>query len=138
MSKIIIAGSSRTGKSVLANELKRKLGIKLISTDSYINSFSWSDTPEAIINDIKDLDSYILEGIQCGRVIRTAEKLGIDLGYDTVYCLFSEWSELNKGQLTQKKGCQTIWKDCVPILNAAGIDCIYEIPEKSLKAIDSW
>ncbi len=123
--KIVIAGGPRTGKSTFATRLNKELNIPIVSTDNYI-ACGWSEAPHEIINDIKDLDNYILEGVNCGRVIRKLNEKGLDICFDKVYYLGEPVVKYEKkGQESLAKGCKTVWLDVIPILDALEIDVIY-------------
>lgn len=126
--KIIIAGGPRTSKSTFAKELNKKLNIPIVSTDDYI-ACGWSEAPHEIIDAIKDLPSYILEGVNAGRTIRKMVEKNIELDFDRVYYLEEPVIEYDKkGQMSLAKGCKTVWLDVIPSLDSAGIEVIYGLP----------
>lgn len=74
MKKIAIVGAPRAGKTTLAKKLAKELGIPLIHTDDLIGKVSFKDADKELLNQVKDLDSYIVEGVQVSRMLRTSNK----------------------------------------------------------------
>lgn len=126
MSKIILAGGPKSGKSTLGRKLSAELGIPLVSTDDYIEC-GWSEAPHEIILKIKDMPSYILEGVNSGRTIRKMAEKDMKLDFDRVIYLDEPRIELNKGQAALRKGCVTVWQDVRKLLDEAGIDVEYGV-----------
>lgn len=98
--KVVIAGVPRSGKTTLSRTVNDR---PVFSTDSYRES--WEDAPHTIMDAIKDLDSYLLEGIQVGRCLRKGLKP------DVVIWMQYPKIELKPGQKTMAKGCMKIFND---------------------------
>lgn len=67
---IAITGYPKAGKSTVGGVLAVRTGKELISTDQYIDSFSFSDTPSGIIEAISDKKDYIIEGVAVARMLK--------------------------------------------------------------------
>lgn len=136
--RIWVSGYSGASKTTFSKEIAHTLKLEHIKCDDFINKSNWAEMPLIIIDYIKDRDNYILDGIVCGRICRKVNELGLDIRPTEYYFLTDLFRETTVKQNSLNKGLLTIHKQVEPILADWGIDCIYEIPEKSLKAVDSW
>lgn len=81
MTCIAIMGWPRTGKTTYATALAKRTGLPLISTgkrsealDIYTKFFidlEWEEVPRVVRSELKKYTSWILEGTQSARVIRS-------------------------------------------------------------------
>lgn len=74
MKKIAIVGRPKAGKTTFAKKLAAELGIPLIHTDDLIGQVAFSEADKELLKQVKDLDAYIVEGVQVARMLRTANK----------------------------------------------------------------
>lgn len=142
--RVFICGTARSGKTLLGERIAKKLGVAHFDTDDWISKCEWGSVPLTILADIKIAKNYVLSGIQCGRVIRKIYELGLDSSMrpTRVIYLTKPFVQLNKGQITQAKGLQTIFNDCLVYLNKKNVVVEYEIPAEfdfpPAKIADDW
>jgi hypothetical protein len=74
--KIAVVGRPRTGKTTLAKKLSEDLGLALHHTDDSINKIPFKDTDRHWINKLSGEESYIVEGVQVSRMLRSGGKDG--------------------------------------------------------------
>lgn len=74
---VAILGRPGVGKTTFANSIAEELGLWVVHTDDYIGDVSFEDTPLKIIADLRDMRSYIVEGVQVARMLRYGQRHGI-------------------------------------------------------------
>jgi len=73
-------------------------------TDSYMH-LPWEDQPEAILKDLANLDTFVLEGVQAARILRKG------LEVDAVLFLRGSKAVLNSRQEGMRKTVVTVFND---------------------------
>ena len=68
--RILIIGGPRCGKTTLGKDLSRKLGIPCEHFDRYISKLGWSETSDAIADDLNSPGPWIKEGVAGVRGLR--------------------------------------------------------------------
>lgn len=99
--RIAIVGGPRTGKSRLASLVADR---PVICTDRF-SYLGWGDVPAAVIAQCTALPSFVLEGIQVARALRSG------LVVDAVLYLDEPKAEQSKGQITMGKGVSTVFAE---------------------------
>lgn len=74
--KIAIVGRPKVGKTTLANKLAKELDIALFHTDDSIGKVSFTDAHNHWIEQLRDKESYIVEGVQVSRMLRKGHSEG--------------------------------------------------------------
>lgn len=144
MPRIVVIGAPRTGKTTYATKLAKELGVHLastgkhtenpdglvsvknygkVSTDDYVNRYDYKELPSRVIDDLRKMDNFVLEGTQAARVLRrwireAPDEPRVD---KTLVFLGKPWVRRSPRQEATAKGVKTTWKDLEPMLKAAGI-----------------
>jgi adenylate kinase family enzyme len=140
--RIVVIGGPRTGKTTYATKLAKQLGVHLgstgkrteqedglVSTDNYMRRSNWKTLPEVVIKDLKNRDSWVLEGTQAARVLRRwLKESPSEVKVDKVLVFNRPWVARNAGQEAMAKGVRTILKDLQPLLSKAGIEVEHMTP----------
>ncbi len=148
----MVIGAPRVGKSTYATKLAKQLGIHLtstgkrteqpeglVSTDNYIKRGSFGDVPRLIIKDLKERQSFVLEGTQAARVVRTwLRDSPADAKFDKVVFVGNlPWVTHTKGQAAMGKAVRTVFREIEPLLKAAGVPIEHlSIPREDVTAED--
>jgi hypothetical protein len=144
MPRIVVLGGPRTGKTTYATKLAKQLGVHLastgkhtedpeglvsvknygkVSTDDYLNRYDYKELPSRVIDDLRKMDSFVLEGTQAARVLRrwlreAPEEPKLD---NTLVFLGKPWVPRNPRQEATTKGVKTVWRDLEPLLKRYGV-----------------
>lgn len=126
--RLAICGAPRAGKSTLAALIGAELGLPVVCTDDY-RTHPWPTVPDLVLRDIRDRESWILEGTQAARVLRRwLNERGANPMLQSVYWLDKPVLELTEGQATMAKGIRTVFADVRPLLNKLGIPVLPGFP----------
>ncbi len=109
MTRILIAGVPRAGKTYLAERLARERGLTVQHTDDLI-SMGWSESSEAVSVWMEEPGPFVLEGVSIPRALRKwllAHETGIPA--DVMFWGATPREPLSKGQAAMGKGCETVW-----------------------------
>lgn len=144
MPRIVVIGGPRTGKTTYATKLARQLRVHLastgkhtenpeglvsvknygkVSTDDYVDKYSYPDLPAKVIEDLRKMDNFVLEGTQAARVLRrwlreAPDEPKLD---KTLVFLGRPWVKRNPRQEATAKGVKTVWRDLEPMLKRHGV-----------------
>lgn len=72
--KIAIAGRPGVGKTTLAKKLAEQMGLRLYHTDDLIGVVPFKDANDAMIKQLSDKESFIVEGVQVARMLRKGHR----------------------------------------------------------------
>ena len=159
MPRIVVIGGPRTGKTTYATKLARELGVHLastgkhteqpeglvsvknygkISTDDYVNKYSYADLPSKVIADLRQMENFVLEGTQAARVLRrwireTPDEPRIE---KTLVFMGRPWVKRSPKQEATAKGVRTTWRELEPMLKAHGIPYEHMTPPEMTE--DDW
>lgn len=119
--RLLIAGVPRAGKTTLAMQLGKSLGIDVRHTDSLVG-LGWSESSAAAAKWIEDPGPWIIEGVAVPRALRkwlAARESGVLC--DELRWMPNSWVRHTPGQATMAKGCITVWSEILPALIARGV-----------------
>lgn len=132
--KICITGVVKSGKTILANNMKVPLPpgkpneiqvLPILCTDELIGKMDWSAESEEVAKWLDWPDSFILEGATVVRALRKWLANHPDgKPCNKVIYLRNSYpgQELSKGQITNCKATTMIWSQVVAELKARGVD----------------
>jgi len=124
MSRILITGGPKTGKTTMAKRLGA--GSRVLHTDDLIH-LGWSEASEEVATWMGKYGPFIIEGVAVPRALRkwfAANRTGKPA--DKVIFLGKPWQELSPGQLAMTKGLVTVWKEVVGELVARGVELVFD------------
>ena len=67
---IAITGYPKAGKSTAGSIIAKRKGFKLISTDNYIDKFTFAETPIKLIEEMRGEKDYVIEGVAVSRMLK--------------------------------------------------------------------
>lgn len=111
MTRILIAGGPRTGKTTLAAKLaEADPAIVVRHTDDLINTHSWSAASSEVATWIDAPDPWIIEGVAAVRALRKWLHAHPDeKPCDAIYFGIAPKVDLSPGQLAMLRACATMW-----------------------------
>lgn len=118
LSRIIVAGGPRTGKTTLAATYP---GL-VLHTDSLIGQLDWSAVSGVAAGWFDVPGPWVIEGVAAVRALR--KWLGAHASgqpADLVLWLASPKVARTPGQETMARGCETVWDEVLPLLKARGV-----------------
>lgn len=119
MTRLVIAGVPKSGKTTLANSFVRPVSRH---SDDLIGARPWSWVSTEVATWFDAPGPWIIEGVAAVRALRkwlVAHPTGKPC--DRVIWLDFPWFALTHGQATMAKGCRTIWDGVRPALVARGV-----------------
>lgn len=125
MTRIVIAGGPKTGKTTLAKSFVFP-GVTFTTrhTDNLIH-LGWSEASAAAALWFDEPGPWIVEGVATPRALRkwiAAHPHGKPC--DVVHWLEDPHEELTPGQAAMTKGCATVWEEIVDELRARGVEIV--------------
>lgn len=122
MTRLVITGVPRAGKTTLARDLA--VGFEPRHTDDLISaSVGWSEVSEIVASRWFPLPGpYVIEGVAAVRALRkwlASHPEGMPC--DRVIWLDTPLLPLTRGQEIMAKGCRTVWREVEPELLARGV-----------------
>ncbi len=109
MSRTLIIGGPRTGKTTLANAMGLELGVEVLHTDDLIG-LGWSESSEHIAVDwLARPGPWLIEGVAAVRGLRKWLAANGGRPCDLIINLTDARVPLTEGQRRMAAGCQTIW-----------------------------
>ena len=115
--RIAIAGAPKCGKTTLAMTVRDR---PVLSTDSYMH-IDWGDVPPIVIDAVKDMPRFIIEGVQVARCLRKG------LQVDAVIYLGRPHVPLTEGQSRMAKAVRTVYEEWLANFNRHGV--VVEVPQ---------
>lgn len=127
MSRIVICGGPRTGKSTLFRSLALDFAIAC-GTDDWMDR-PWDAVPDAIVDTLEKHDSWLLEGVMAPRVLRRwIRDRQTFPGVDVCYYLTKPMVPQTKAQASMSKGIHKVWLEVLPTLVVEGTTIVREVP----------
>ena len=108
MSRIVIAGWPRVGKTWLAAKLGAELGIPVRHTDDLIGTHDWSAASLAASAWMEDPGPFIVEGVAVPRALRKLLTRFDGRPADVLYWSDVPRESLSIGQTSMGKGCTKV------------------------------
>jgi len=105
--KVLVLGYPKTGKSKFATHF---FGDRVIHTDQYMD-FGWDKCTLLLMRMIQDQEEWVIEGVQCFRLLREMLKIGVSIP-DLVIYMEPLYDVLEEHE-TMRKGLDTIWDQCL-------------------------
>jgi hypothetical protein len=119
MTRILIAGGPRTGKTTLSTSL----GIARVRHTDDVMDLGWSEASAEVATWFDEPGPWVIEGVAVGRALRKwllANPEGNPC--DVVYYLDAPLLTLTRGQETMAAGCWTVWKEVREQIETRGVD----------------
>lgn len=112
MTRIVICGGPRTGKTTLARELEVITARDPRHTDDLVH-LGWSEASQAAALWLDEPGPWIIEGVAMSRALRKWRDAhpGEPPPVDKVIRLTTPHVELTKGQAAMAKGEETVWQE---------------------------
>jgi dephospho-CoA kinase len=120
--RILIIGGPKTGKTTLANKLAVEMPASVRYTDS-VMGLGWSEASAEVATWFDEPGPWIIEGVAVPRALRKWMKNnpGERPPVDKIIGCDGAFQELTPGQQSMTKGVDTVMKEIVAPLAAAGI-----------------
>jgi KaiC/GvpD/RAD55 family RecA-like ATPase len=137
MTRIVICGGPRTGKTTLARQLAIEatrsiagaLSIERHSDDliaelAHLGKDAWSEGSRRVTEWLDAPGPWIIEGVALARALRKWREAhpGEPPPVDRVIRLTTPHVELTKGQAAMAKGEETVWAEVEPWLAEHGVE----------------
>lgn len=122
MTRIVIAGGPRTGKTTLADMLAKRSGIVALHTDDLIE-FGWSEASAHVAEQwLTKPGPWIVEGVAAARALRKfLRATPNDRPCDEVIVCNHARVETTPGQQRMAKGCAKVFAEIEPALRQLGV-----------------
>jgi hypothetical protein len=104
--KVALTGGPKTGKTTLSQQCVDR---HVYRTDDW-QVIEWAHVPDAIIDQLESIDSWILEGVQVPRCLRKGLKPNVVIWLDKPHVA------LSSGQRSMAKGCRTIYEEWIDMV----------------------
>ncbi len=125
MSRLVIAGVPKSGKTTLAKDYS----CDVMHTDDLI-AFGWSEASELVASEwMRKPGPWVIEGVATVRALRKAMMGTVAKPCDAVLYLGAPHVELSAGQQGMAKGIASVWAEVMPRLKARGVK-VYESVEE--------
>lgn len=122
MSRVVVVGGPRTGKTTLAMRMSATTGHKAMHTDSLIGEHDWSGASLLVSSWFDQPGPWIVEGVAAVRALRKWLAANPDgKPCDRVIVCQSPRVELTPGQSAMSRGHSTIWAEVEPLLRRRGV-----------------
>jgi hypothetical protein len=112
MTRVVIAGWPKSGKSYAAAELGKSMGVEPKSTDSLIYTLSWTEVSSRVADWFDEPGPWIIEGVAVMRALRKWHLRHEDEAppFDQLFILPApKISDLTPGQISMGKGIDTVF-----------------------------
>ncbi len=123
MSRILIAGGPRTGKTTFADRIAASTGLVARHTDDLVGRLDWSDASAEVARWMAEDGPWIIEGVAVPRAIRKwlAAHPGDAAPADVIVWLPASVVPRTPGQVAMAKGVETVWREVLPELRRRGV-----------------
>ena len=121
MTRILVAGGPRTGKTVLGAKLAAEHCVPLLCTDAVIGA-GWSEASQIVSCWLDEPGDFVIEGVAVPRALRKwLARNPKGKPADVLYWLDVPKVEQTPGQLAMSKGCASVWAEIRHELQARGL-----------------
>lgn len=120
--KLVLTGVPRAGKTTLAGQLERDLGLPVRHTDD-LASLPWSEASERVVEWMAEPGPWLIEGVAAVRALRKFLSLRSGLPCTEVYWMPEPHPgvPVTPGQQALAKGTRTIWTEIETKLRKRGV-----------------
>lgn len=138
MTRVCIAGGPKTGKTTLSQNLHESslvLDPRFLATqsrwtvpvrhtdDTLTAGLSWSEGSALVATWLNEPGPWIIEGVAVPRALRKWLTRHDGEPCDVVYWLgIIGHVQLTPGQASMGRGCETVWREVLPELEARGVE----------------
>jgi len=122
VTRTVVCGVPRAGKTTLGLVLARAAGVTLGSTDNLIGTHDWSEASAEAALWLGREGSYVLEGVAMVRALRKFLEKSDAKPCDRVIWMPAPRVVLSPGQHVMAQGCRTIWNEVRPALLARRVE----------------
>jgi hypothetical protein len=106
--KIFILGYPKSGKTKYSNRFEN-----VIHLDDLIKDFNFKEQANEGLKIIKEQDNYVVEGIQCFRILRKILKQELELPNKIIY--IKPKYPAYDNHIKIRKSLDKIWYDCLAL-----------------------
>lgn len=118
MTRIVIAGVPRAGKTTLAATMAN-----VRHTDDLIGKLDWSAASLEVSRWLDEPPPWVIEGVAVGRALRKWLSFNpVGKPCDVAWWFGAPRVPLEPGQATMAKGCVSVWAEIEPALRARGVE----------------
>lgn len=122
MTRLVIVGGPRTGKTTWADSQGAALGVPVRHTDDLIGVLDWSAASAEVATWLDADGDWIVEGVTTVRALRKWLAANPDKRLDAKIVLFTAPRvEQTPAQAAMSKGVDTVWREIETELAARGI-----------------
>ncbi len=118
MSRILIAGGPRTGKTTYADRIGASAGLVARHTDDLVGRLDWSECSAEVARWMAEDGPWLIEGVAVPRAIRKwlAAHPGDAAPADVIVWMPVPIVPRTPGQDAMAKGVETVWREVLPEL----------------------
>lgn len=126
MSRVVVIGSPRAGKTTYADKRGRRDGVEVRHTDDLIGELAWSEGSARVASDwFAQPGPWIIEGVAAVRALRKWLRYNAEgKPCEEIVLLEEPWVALNDGQARMAKGCSKVWAEVEGQLRARGVEVV--------------
>jgi KaiC/GvpD/RAD55 family RecA-like ATPase len=120
VTRIVICGGPRTGKTTLSTSL----GIARVRHTDDVMDLGWSEASAEVATWFDEPGPWVIEGVAVGRALRKWLAANEGKPCDVVYYLDEALESLGGkvGRATMAAGCWTVWKEIREALEDRGVE----------------
>ncbi len=126
MSRVVVIGSPRAGKTTYADKRGRREGVEVRHTDDLIEELAWSAVSEHVAVDwLAQPGPWIIEGVAAVRALRKWLRYNPEgKPCEEIVLLDQPWVALSSRQAGMAKGCAKVWGEVEGQLRARGVSVV--------------
>ena len=119
--RVVLAGGPRTGKTTIAEALQHR--IRTRSTDALIGSYDFAEgAPAEVARWMAEPGPWLIEGVAAIRAARAYLQAVESAPCDLLVWLAVPFVERSQTQRGMAKGCETVFRQILPELEARGVE----------------
>jgi broad-specificity NMP kinase len=129
--RIVIAGGPRRGKTTRALAIAERTGATVRHTDELVGKLPHGDDSAEVARWFNERGPWVVEGVTAARALRKWMAMHPGKPCDRVVLMRDPVVKLTPGQITQSKGCDTVWREIEPQLAARGVEVVVGVHRES-------